>query len=92
MCVVAGKRMNKTFEKHLSLSRYIFILFHCLHNMEFNLVLFLSSAHAAQLRIHPFAPETVTSEKQEESEKETISKSLSILAYSSELKYRFSQK
>lgn len=42
------------------------------------------------LKIHPVAPETVTSQKKRDSEKETISKSLSILAESSALKY-FSQ-
>lgn len=38
------------------------------------------------------APETDTSQKQGDSEKETIPKFLSILADGSELKYRFSQK
>lgn len=68
---------------------------------------FLRSIYAAQIRrsteceaaevfsllpkIHPTAPETITSQKQEDSEKETISKSLSILADGSALKYRFSQ-
>jgi len=37
------------------------------------------------LKIHPIAPETVALQKQEDGEKETISKSLSILADSSEL-------
>lgn len=75
--------------------------------MEFNLK-FILSVYAAQiqrstvceaagvfsllLKIHPVAPETVTSQKQGDSEKETISKSLSILADSSALKYHFSQK